>query len=276
MGTILGEALATPTGQSCHSLCELKQLKKMIEHFCEVRFLSFFQIAFLSPVTGANQPSCRYLRCHQALWMSSVLGSDCERKLVWLVSIYQCHSGSRGITARVSIGVCQLVSLTGIFGLWGLHSLTLTLYLPHFPHLCLSLTRACVSASACVCVNVYCQCKPPDSPGMLVEFRLFFQVTVVCALRGVSVNSYPWSGDKHTCTASRTYAGLIVCLLAPLTRRIGPQLVSLYATPAAWRWQSLSTCYHGRHPSIELEGDSWSARFNLTPGPTVHETYRRW
>lgn len=185
----------------------------------------------------AGQPACCYSRCHQALWMSSVSGSDCVRKLVWAASIYQCHSGCRGITASVSISACQLVSLTGIFCLWGLHSLTLTLHLPHFPHLCLSLTSACVSVSVCVCVrvNVYCQRKPPDSPGMLVEFRLFFQVTVVCALRGASVNSYPASGDKHTCTASRTYAGLTVCLPAPLTRRNGPPLVSLYAVPAAWR-----------------------------------------
>lgn len=32
-----------------------------------------------------------------------------------LSSIYQCHSGSHGITGSVSIGVCQLVSLIGIY-----------------------------------------------------------------------------------------------------------------------------------------------------------------
>lgn len=39
-------------------------------------------------------------------------------------------------------------------------------------------------------VGVYCQGQTPRFAGMLVEFRLFFQVTVVCASRGVSVNSH--------------------------------------------------------------------------------------
>lgn len=43
--------------------------------------------------------------------------------------------------------------------LWGVHKLTLTLYLSCFPHLCL----ACVLSA-----------QTPRFPGMLVEFRLFF------------------------------------------------------------------------------------------------------
>lgn len=129
-----------------------------------------------------------------------------------------------------------------------------------WPWPCISpLSHTSVSPSlvrACVCVNVYCQHKPPDSPGMLMEFRLFFQVTVVCALRGVSVNSYTASGDKHTCAASRTYADLNVCRPTPLTRRNGPHLVSVNAIAAGWWWQPLSTCYHSRCPSIELEKES--------------------
>lgn len=125
----------------------------MIEHFWGVFYLDHVYFTHYSS-RPASQPACCHSRCHQALWMSSVSGSDGVRKLVWAASIYQCHSGSRGITASVSISACQLVSLTGIFCLWGLHSLTLTLYLPHFPHLCLSLTSACVSVSVCVCVCV--------------------------------------------------------------------------------------------------------------------------
>lgn len=205
---------------------------------CCVLIICFNQVCPLRQ-PAAGRPSRCYLWLHQAYWMSSVLRCDCVCKLVWLTSICQCHSGSRGITASVSISACQLVSLTGIFSLWGLHSLTLTQYLPLFPHLCLSLSSAGVCV--CVCVNVYCQHKPPDSPGMLVEFRLFFQVTVVCALRGMSVNSYTASGDKHTCTASRTYAGLNVCRPAPPTRRTSPHRAPLKAMAAAGRGQPSST-----------------------------------
>lgn len=50
-------------------------------------------------------------------------------------SICQCHSGSHGITVSVSISVSQLVSLIGICIC---EAYTLTLYLSHFPHLCLA------------------------------------------------------------------------------------------------------------------------------------------
>lgn len=75
-------------------------------------------------------------------------------------------------------------------------------YIYPISHTSVSPCPVCHPVRASEYVNVYCQHKPPNSPGMLMEFRLFFQVTVVCALRGVSVNSYKASGDKHTCTAS--------------------------------------------------------------------------
>lgn len=59
--------------------------------------------------------------------------------------------------------------------------------------------------SLVVCV---CQCvlsaQTPRFPGMLVEFRLFFQVTVVCALRGVSVNSHT-GREINTLTVTHIY-----------------------------------------------------------------------
>lgn len=54
-----------------------------------------------------------------------------------------------------------------------------------------------------------CQCvlsvQTPRFSGMLVESRLFFQVTVVCALRGVSVNSYTGWEINRTRTALCIY-----------------------------------------------------------------------
>lgn len=56
-------------------------------------------------------------------WDAQLLGRirkiprcDRARSLLGLLSsIYQCHSGSHGITVSVSISVCQLVSLIGIY-----------------------------------------------------------------------------------------------------------------------------------------------------------------
>lgn len=71
--------------------------------------------------------------------------------------------------------------------------------------------------SLVVCV---CQCvlsaQTPRFPGMLVEFRLFFQVTVVCALRGVSVNSHT-GREINTFTLSHTYTNLITWQPTPCT-----------------------------------------------------------
>lgn len=63
--------------------------------------------------------------------------------------------------------------------------------------------------SLVVCV---CQCvlsaQTPRFPGMLVEFRLFFQVTIVCASWGVSVNSYT-GRDINTPTLPHAYTNLV-------------------------------------------------------------------
>lgn len=70
-----------------------------------------------------------------------------------LSSIYQCHSGSHGITGSVSIGVCQLVSLIGIYVC---EAYTFR------PWPCVSPVSH-TSLSRCLGVSVYCQPKPPDS-----------------------------------------------------------------------------------------------------------------
>lgn len=66
---------------------------------------------------------------------------------------------------------------------------------PPFP------TPLSLTVSVCQCVL---SVQTPRFSGMLVESRLFFQVTVVCALRGASVNSYP-GGINRTRTALRIY-----------------------------------------------------------------------
>lgn len=61
-------------------------------------------------------------------------------------------------------------------------------------------------------VDCVCQCvlsaQTPRFHGMLVEFRLFFQVTIVCALRGVSVNSYT-GREINTLTLPHAYTDFI-------------------------------------------------------------------
>lgn len=81
-----------------------------------------------------------------------------------------------------------------------------------------------LSLNACVCV---CQCvlsaQTPRFPGMLVEFRLFFQVTVVCALRGVSVNSHT-EREINTLTLSHAYTNLVTSQPTPCTVKNSPPL----------------------------------------------------
>lgn len=70
-------------------------------------------------------------------------------------------------------------------------------------------------------VSVYCQPQTPRFPGMLVEFRLFFQVTVVCALRGVSVNSHT---GREINTLTLSHANLVTSQPTPCTVKNSPRL----------------------------------------------------
>lgn len=60
--------------------------------------------------------------------------------------------------------------------------------------------------------------QTPRFPGMLVEFRLFFQVTVVCALWGVSVNSHT-GREINTLTLSHAYTNLVTLQPTPCTAK---------------------------------------------------------
>lgn len=113
------------------------------------------------------------------------------------------------VSLLVSASVCQLVSLTGIYVC---EAYTI------WPWPCISpVSHTSVSRCLYVCV---CQCvlsaQTPRFPGMLVEFRLFYQVTVVCALRGVSVNSHT-GREINTLTLSHSYTNLITWHPTPCT-----------------------------------------------------------
>lgn len=80
--------------------------------------------------------------------------------------------------------------------------------LSHSPHLYLS-------CFVCVCVREsVLSAQSPKFAGILMEFRLFFQVTVVCALWGVSVNSHT-GREINTLTLSHTYTGFVTSQLTP-------------------------------------------------------------
>lgn len=80
----------------------------------------------------------------------------------------------------------------------------------------------CVFARMCVCQCVL-SARTPRFPGMLVEFRQFFQVTVVCALRGVSVNSHT-GREINTLTLPQSYTNLITVQPTPCTVKNSLQL----------------------------------------------------
>lgn len=72
-----------------------------------------------------------------------------------------------------------------------------------------------LSLAVCVCQCVL-SAQTPRFSGMLVEFRLFFQVTVVCALRGVSVNSYT-GREINTLALPHAYTNLVTWQPTPCT-----------------------------------------------------------
>lgn len=115
--------------------------------------------------------------------------------LRWLGAICQCHSGSHGITVSVSIGVCQLVSLTGIYVC---EAYTI------WPWPCISPVSH-TSVSRCLCVSV---CIVSLNPQILWYvggiWTIFPGHCCLCLARCVC--KFPHrEGDKHTCTATCIY-----------------------------------------------------------------------
>lgn len=137
-----------------------------------------------------------------------------------LRTIHQRHSGSCGITVSVSVSASQLVSLTGICICEAYTS---------WPWPCIYLfSHTSVS-------RVYCPPKTPKFPGMLVEFWLFFQVSVVCALRDVLVNSHTAIRDKHAST--------VTCIYKPCHM----EAHTLYS-----REPTAATCVHAAQMFLEI------------------------
>lgn len=121
--------------------------------------------------------------------------------LGWLSAIYQCHSGSHGITVSVSISVCQLVSLTGIYVC---EAYTIWPWPCISPVSHTSVSR-CLCVCAHVCVSVCIVSQNPEIPWYVGGISTIFPGhCCLCLARCVS--KFPHrEGDKHTHAATVIY-----------------------------------------------------------------------
>lgn len=120
---------------------------------------------------------------------------DCVRTPGWHGAIYQCHSGSHGITVSVSISVCQLVSLTGIYVC---EAYTI------WPWPCISPVSH-TSVSRCLCVSVCIVSPNPQILWYVGGISTIFPGHCCLCLARCVCKFLHREGDKHTRAASRIY-----------------------------------------------------------------------